>query len=354
MLSVVKGLEPGTLLRMTEVIADAGGIDAVARRRPVRPEPRRSRSPAACRPRRSSRREDPALAERIVDRLGRREFRLYTNTDVLGVELCGALKNVIAIAAGAADGLGFGDNGKAGLMTRGLAEMMRLGIAAGANPLTFAGLAGIGDVIATCGSKLSRNHRLGEELAKGRSLGRHRGVAAGRRRGRLHGGRGARPRRRGSASRCRSPARSTTPSSRARASSAASWTCSRASRRTSWPTSGAGWSGVGGAGGDQPGGLTEAGSSAAPLVDSGPVGAWRSLVAHLNGVQEAERSNRSAPTSTLSTNEALREFPAGRSPPQLAWSTVPGPVAWTAGGGAGRRSHRGSAGWGWGNEAGGA
>ena len=95
-------------------------------------------------------------------------FRLYVNRDVIGVELCGALKNIIAIAAGAADELGFGDNGKAGLITRGLAEMTRLGIAAGANPLTFAGLAGIGDVIATCGSTLSRNHRLGVELAKGR------------------------------------------------------------------------------------------------------------------------------------------------------------------------------------------
>jgi glycerol-3-phosphate dehydrogenase (NAD(P)+) len=113
--------------------------------------------------------EDPMLADRIVERLGRREFRLYVNSDVLGVELCGALKNVLAIAAGAADGLGFGDNGKAGLMTRGLAEMTRLGVAAGANPLTFAGLAGIGDLIATCGSTLSRNHRLGMELAKGRT-----------------------------------------------------------------------------------------------------------------------------------------------------------------------------------------
>lgn len=166
-LSVVKGLEPGTLLRMTQVIADAGALRPsriaalsgpnlaleIARGLPA------SAVVAA---------EDPALAERIVERLRRREFRLYTNTDVLGVELCGALKNVIAIAAGAADGLGFGDNGKAGLMTRGLAEMMRVGIAAGANPLTFAGLAGIGDVIATCGSTLSRNHRLGVELAKGR------------------------------------------------------------------------------------------------------------------------------------------------------------------------------------------
>jgi glycerol-3-phosphate dehydrogenase (NAD(P)+) len=113
--------------------------------------------------------EDLERAARIGERLGRREFRLYVNRDILGVELCGALKNVIAIAAGAADGLGFGDNGKAGLMTRGLAEMIRLGAAAGANRLTFAGLAGIGDVIATCGSRLSRNHRLGEELAKGRS-----------------------------------------------------------------------------------------------------------------------------------------------------------------------------------------
>jgi hypothetical protein len=84
------------------------------------------------------------------------------------VELCGALKNIIAIAAGAVDRLGFGDNGKAGLITRGLAEMTRLGIAAGANPFTFAGLAGIGDVMATCSSPLSRNHRLGYELAKGR------------------------------------------------------------------------------------------------------------------------------------------------------------------------------------------
>jgi glycerol-3-phosphate dehydrogenase (NAD(P)+) len=112
--------------------------------------------------------EEPELADRVVERLGRREFRLYVNRDLLGVELCGALKNIVAIAAGAADGLGFGDNGKAGLITRGLAEMTRLGIAAGANPLTFAGLAGVGDVIATCGSTLSRNHRLGVELANGR------------------------------------------------------------------------------------------------------------------------------------------------------------------------------------------
>jgi glycerol-3-phosphate dehydrogenase (NAD(P)+) len=172
-LSVVKGIEHGTLMRMTEVIADASAAVGAAI------EPYRIAALSGPNLAQEIARGLPASAviasadaelwDRIVARLSRREFRLYTNRDVLGVELCGALKNIIAIAAGAADGLGFGDNGKAGLMTRGLAEMTRLGIAAGANPLTFAGLAGVGDVIATCGSKLSRNHRLGEELAKGRS-----------------------------------------------------------------------------------------------------------------------------------------------------------------------------------------
>jgi glycerol-3-phosphate dehydrogenase (NAD(P)+) len=172
-LSVAKGLEKETLLRMTEVIADASAAAGA----PIEP----ARIAALSGPNLAAEiarglpasaviaSADAELGDRIVARLSRREFRLYTNPDVLGVELCGALKNIIAIAAGAADGLGFGDNGKAGLMTRGLAEMTRLGIAAGANPLTFAGLAGIGDVIATCGSKLSRNHRLGEELARGRA-----------------------------------------------------------------------------------------------------------------------------------------------------------------------------------------
>jgi glycerol-3-phosphate dehydrogenase (NAD(P)+) len=171
-LSVVKGLENETLLRMTEVIADAGASVAApidAARVAALSGPNLAQESARGLPASAVvASADPDLGDRIVARLSRREFRLYTNPDVLGVELCGALKNIVAIAAGAADGLGFGDNGKAGLMTRGLAEMTRVGIAAGANPLTFAGLAGIGDVIATCGSKLSRNHRLGEELAKGR------------------------------------------------------------------------------------------------------------------------------------------------------------------------------------------
>ncbi len=177
-LSVVKGLEQGTNLRMTEVLAQAGGIDP--RRIAALSGPNLALEIARGLPASAVvASSDPAVGERIVARLGRREFRLYTNSDVLGVELCGALKNVIAIAAGAADGLGFGDNGKAGLMTRGLAEIIRLGIAAGANPLTFAGLAGIGDVIATCGSKLSRNHRLGDYLAQGRSWKDVEGVLGG-------------------------------------------------------------------------------------------------------------------------------------------------------------------------------
>jgi glycerol-3-phosphate dehydrogenase (NAD(P)+) len=166
-LSVVKGLERGSLLRMSEVIEDAGRF--TQRRVAALSGPNLATEIARGLPASAVvAAEDPMVADRIVERVGRREFRLYVNSDLLGVELCGALKNVVAIAAGAADGLGFGDNGKAGLMTRGLAEMTRLGIAAGANPLTFAGLAGIGDVIATCGSNLSRNHRLGVELAKGR------------------------------------------------------------------------------------------------------------------------------------------------------------------------------------------
>jgi glycerol-3-phosphate dehydrogenase (NAD(P)+) len=166
-LSVVKGLEAGTFRRMTQLIGEAADVEPgrlaalsgpnlaleIARGLPA------SAVVAA---------EDPALAQRIGRRLARREFRLYVNRDLLGVELCGALKNIVAISAGAADALGFGDNGKAGLITRGLAEMTRVGIAAGANPLTFAGLAGLGDLVATCGSRLSRNHRLGEELAHGR------------------------------------------------------------------------------------------------------------------------------------------------------------------------------------------
>jgi glycerol-3-phosphate dehydrogenase (NAD(P)+) len=97
-------------------------------------------------------------------------FRVYTNPDVIGVELGGAVKNAIALAAGMADGMIFGDNTKAMLLTRGLAEMTRLGLAHGGNPLTFSGLAGMGDLVATCMSEKSRNRHVGEELGKGRKL----------------------------------------------------------------------------------------------------------------------------------------------------------------------------------------
>ena len=96
-------------------------------------------------------------------------FRVYTNSDMIGVELGGALKNIIAIATGISDGLGFGDNTKAAILTRGLAEITRLGVAMGANPATFAGLTGMGDLVTTCISRYSRNRKLGELIAKGKS-----------------------------------------------------------------------------------------------------------------------------------------------------------------------------------------
>jgi glycerol-3-phosphate dehydrogenase (NAD(P)+) len=167
LLSVTKGIERGSLLRMTEVLAQV--IPAAEGRIGALSGPNLALEIARGLPASAVvGAVEEGTGQRVLEVLGSRSFRLYTNRDVIGVELCGALKNIVAIAAGAAERLGFGDNGKAGLITRGLAEMTRLGLAAGANPLTFAGLAGVGDVIATCGSSLSRNHRLGEELAKGR------------------------------------------------------------------------------------------------------------------------------------------------------------------------------------------
>ncbi len=113
---------------------------------------------------------DPATAELVQTTFHRPAFRVYRSSDLLGVELGGALKNVIAIAAGVCDGLGFGDNSKAALITRGQAEVRRLGVAAGALPETFAGLSGLGDLTVTCFSRLSRNRSLGERLGRGESL----------------------------------------------------------------------------------------------------------------------------------------------------------------------------------------
>ena len=114
--------------------------------------------------------KDISLARAVQELMMLERFRVYTNDDPLGVQLGGALKNVIAIAAGIVDGLGLGNNAKAGIMIRGLAEITRLGVAMGAQAKTFAGLSGMGDLITTCASNLSRNHTVGEQIAKGKKL----------------------------------------------------------------------------------------------------------------------------------------------------------------------------------------
>ncbi|HEY7332601.1 MAG TPA: NAD(P)H-dependent glycerol-3-phosphate dehydrogenase [Candidatus Limnocylindria bacterium] len=179
-LSVVKGIEEGSQRRISEVI----GEELPGARVAVLSGPNLAREIAAGKPAGSVvAAEDATLAEEMAALLAGDRFRVYTNPDVVGVELCGALKNVIALAAGMVDGLGLGDSAKAGIITRGLAEMTRLGVAAGANPLTFAGLAGVGDLIATCMSPLSRNRHAGELMAGGLSWreaeGRLSGVAEG-------------------------------------------------------------------------------------------------------------------------------------------------------------------------------
>jgi glycerol-3-phosphate dehydrogenase (NAD(P)+) len=163
-LSVVKGIEQGSFRRISEIIA------AELPGRPIAAlsGPNLAREIAAGKPAGSViASEDAELAADLAAVMSSDRFRVYTNPDLVGVELCGALKNVVALAAGMVDGLGFGDSGKAGIITRGLAEMTRLGVAAGAHPLTFAGLAGVGDLIATCMSPLSRNRRAGELIASG-------------------------------------------------------------------------------------------------------------------------------------------------------------------------------------------
>ncbi len=165
--SAAKGLEVGSLLRLTEVIAE----ELPTRRICALSGPNLAREVAAGKPATTVvASADLGAAELVRDLLMSAQFRCYTNEDVVGVEMGGALKNIIAIGAGMADGMGAGDNAKAAFLTRGIAEIARLGVAAGADPLTFAGLSGLGDLVATCASPLSRNHFVGEELAKGRSL----------------------------------------------------------------------------------------------------------------------------------------------------------------------------------------
>lgn len=169
MVSLMKGVELGSHMRMSEVIAEATGAGPeriavitgpnlakeIARREPAA-------AVVAC--------EDESVALQLQKYLHTPAFRPYTNTDVVGCELGGTVKNIIGLAVGVCDGLGFGDNTKASVITRGLAETARLGMAMGADPMTFMGLAGLGDLVATCSSPLSRNRTFGEKLGRGMTV----------------------------------------------------------------------------------------------------------------------------------------------------------------------------------------
>ena len=169
LVSASKGIEIDTLKRMTEVISEE--IPDASTRLAALSGPNISREVAEEKPTAAVvAAAIPQVALRVRSLLTTAHFRVYNSDDVVGVELAGALKNIIAIGAGFNDGMDFGQNAKAAFITRGLAEISRLGIAAGANPLTFAGLAGIGDLIATYASPLSRNQQLGRRLASGEKL----------------------------------------------------------------------------------------------------------------------------------------------------------------------------------------
>ncbi len=165
--SLSKGLERSTLMRMSQVLEESMPGRPVA----VLSGPNLAREILAGQPAASVIAcADDTVATTLQQLFSRPTFRLYTNPDVVGCEIGGVVKNVIAIASGIAQGFGFGDNTKATLVTRGLAEMTRLGVAMGANPLTFAGLAGMGDIMATCASMQSRNTQVGVRLGKGESI----------------------------------------------------------------------------------------------------------------------------------------------------------------------------------------
>ncbi|MFC5149238.1 NAD(P)H-dependent glycerol-3-phosphate dehydrogenase [Streptomyces aureoversilis] len=169
LVSLMKGVELGTAKRMSEVIEEVAKVSAdqvAVLTGPNLAKEIAARQPAAavvaCR--------DESVAKRLQAACHTAYFRPYTNTDVVGCELGGAVKNVIALAVGIADGMGLGDNAKASLITRGLAETTRLGLAMGADAHTFAGLAGMGDLVATCASPLSRNRTFGASLGRGMTL----------------------------------------------------------------------------------------------------------------------------------------------------------------------------------------
>jgi len=167
LLSCTKGIEHGTGMRMSQILNELFPENAVAVLSGPNLAIEVSRGlPTAtvvgCR--------QLDIAESLQHQLGSSRFRIYTSNEVTGIELGGALKNIFAIPAGVSDGFGFGDNSKAGLVTRSLAELLRLGTAMGGHPSTFYGLSGVGDLIATCFSKHSRNRRVGEQLGRGKSL----------------------------------------------------------------------------------------------------------------------------------------------------------------------------------------
>lgn len=165
--SLAKGLEPETHLRMTQVIREelpehrAGALTGPNLAKEIMAGYAAASVVAF---------EDEDVARRLQGVFHCGRFRVYTNRDVVGCELGGALKNVIAIASGMGDGLGVGDNTRAAVITRGLAELTRLGVAMGGQPATFSGLTGMGDLIATCASRQSRNRHVGEELGRGRTI----------------------------------------------------------------------------------------------------------------------------------------------------------------------------------------
>ncbi|QAS50770.1 NAD(P)H-dependent glycerol-3-phosphate dehydrogenase [Halobacillus litoralis] len=165
-----KGIEPGTYKRVSEVIREEIPSDlyedVVVLSGPSHAEEVSRRQPTTV----TVSAEELEVAKKVQDVFINRQFRVYTSPDLVGVELGGALKNIIALGAGISDGLGYGDNAKAALITRGLAEIARLGTSLGANPLTFSGLTGVGDLIVTCTSSHSRNWRAGYKLGQGNDL----------------------------------------------------------------------------------------------------------------------------------------------------------------------------------------
>jgi glycerol-3-phosphate dehydrogenase (NAD(P)+) len=166
-LSLSKGVENTTFLRPSEILAQVLGVERVAvLSGPSHAEETSRGYPTSV----VVASADVELARWIQLRFSTDRFRVYTNLDTVGVELGGALKNIIGIASGISEGLGFGDNAKAALLTRGLVEMTRFGVALGAEPQTFTGLAGIGDLITTCVSRHGRNRQVGERLARGERL----------------------------------------------------------------------------------------------------------------------------------------------------------------------------------------